>query len=112
MCIDKPLTRSEAAMSLNLSIRQVKRLCLSFRLDGHKGLISKKRGLSSNRKIPRELKCRISEIICDKYHDFGPTLAHEKLTEKHSIKISLTTIRSIMVEDGIWVPKRARKQRV
>lgn len=110
--IDKRLTQSEAAMSLNLSIRQVKRLCLSFRLDGHKGLISKKRGLSSNRKIPRELKCRISEIICDKYRDFGPTLAHEKLIEKHSIQISLTTIRNIMVEDGIWLPKRARKKRV
>ncbi len=44
--IVKRLTQPEAAIFLNLSIIRVKRLCLSFRLFGHKGLISKKRNNS------------------------------------------------------------------
>ncbi|HIF9198878.1 TPA: hypothetical protein ACX6RS_001557 [Photobacterium damselae] len=37
--------------------------------------------------------------------DFGPTLAHEKLTERHNIHVSVETIRQWMIADGLWVPQ-------
>jgi hypothetical protein len=40
---------------------------------------------------------------------FRPTLAHEKLTEVHHLGISRESVRRIMIEAGIWKPKRAKQ---
>jgi hypothetical protein len=69
-------------------------------------LISKKRGLKSNNYTSDKIKLRAIEIIKKKYHDFGPTLAHEKLVEFHNFKISVSTIRTIMVKNDIWMPHK------
>jgi hypothetical protein len=43
---------------------------------------------------------------------FGPTLAHEKLTELHDLRLSVETLRHWMVEDGLWVPRARREPRI
>ena len=43
---------------------------------------------------------------------FGPTLAHEKLTEIHNLDISVETLRHWMSEDGLWVPRARRHPRI
>jgi hypothetical protein len=48
------------------------------------------------------------QIVRAHYVDFGPTLAHEKLTESHGVRISVETLRQWMLTDGLW---RSRKQR-
>jgi hypothetical protein len=52
------------------------------------------------------------DLIEKKYRDFGPTLAHEKLTEVHHLKISRESVRRIMIEAGIWKAKRAKQPSV
>ena len=47
-------------------------------------------------------------MIQERYADFGPTLAHEKLTEVHHLRLGLETVRGIMIADGWWQPHRAR----
>ena len=37
-----------------------------------------------------------------------PLLAHEKLIEVHKLKISLTVVRKLMIQDGLWNPQRKR----
>ena len=91
-----------AATKLNLSVRQVKRLKSKFRDKGHDGLIHGSRGRPGNRKIDNNLENNIVEIINDKYPDFGPLLAHEKLQEFHQIKLGRETIRAIMIRNNIW----------
>lgn len=49
------------------------------------------------------------DLIHERYRDFGPTLAHEKLTEMHSLRLSRESVRRIMIEEGMWKPKKARK---
>jgi hypothetical protein len=44
-----------------------------------------------------------------RYADFGPTLACEKLVEKHGLKLSVGSVRKIMIEEELWKPKKARK---
>ncbi|HIF9499486.1 TPA: ISNCY family transposase, partial [Photobacterium damselae] len=51
-------------------------------------------------------------LIHEYYADFGPTLAREKLIERHGIKIGLETLRQWMIADGLWVPHFKRKPRV
>ena len=63
------------------SVRQVERLCRKLRLEGARGLVSKKRGRASNRRLPEALRERALGLIRSRYVDFGPTLAAEKLSE-------------------------------
>lgn len=109
---DKRLTQKLAAENLGLCLRQIKRLCQKYRLYGPEGLISKKRGVKSNNYISDEIKQRALSVIQKKYYDFGPTLAHEKLTELHKLKVSVTTIRNLMIKNNIWSPHKIRKIKI
>jgi len=48
-------------------------------------------------------------LIKEKYYDFGPTFASEKLEENDKIKLSKETVRDIMTDIRLWKPKQ-RKQ--
>ena len=45
-------------------------------------------------------------LIRDTYADFGPTLACEKLRERHGIVLAKETVRRLMIDAGFWVPRR------
>ena len=95
--VDGLINGTTAANKLNLSVRQVKRLKATFRNKGHDGLIHGSRGRHGIRKININLENNIVKIINEKYWDFGPLLAHEKLQEFHQIKLGRETIRAIMI---------------
>ncbi|PJC80582.1 ISNCY family transposase [Candidatus Roizmanbacteria bacterium CG_4_8_14_3_um_filter_36_12] len=100
-----------AATRLNLSVRQIKRLKVKFKENGHDGLIHEARGKTGLRKININLENNIVKIIKEKYWDFGPLMAYEKLHEFHQIKIGRETIRAIMIRNDIWkLKKRKRSQ--
>lgn len=106
---DGLINGTTAATKLNLSVRQVKRLKHKFKINGHDGLIHGSRGRPGNRKIDINLENNIVKIINDKYPDFGPLLACEKLQELHGISLSDETIRAIMTRHNIW-KKHKRKR--
>jgi transposase len=108
---DKRLRQKEAARILGLSTRQVKRLWRTYQKDGAKGLVSKRRGKASNNRLDVGVVQRALDLIHEKYADFGPTLAHEKLSEVHQLKLSRESVRRIMIEEGLWKPKRAKHPR-
>lgn len=58
----------------------------------------------SNRRLTESLKLRVLKLIRENYSDFGPTLAAEKLRERHDIRLSIETVRNWMTSDGLWVP--------
>ena len=98
-------TQLKAAQILNLSIRQIQRLLEAYRTYGASGLISKKRGKPSNHFIPTTIKEYATSLIKANYVDFGPTLATEKLREKHDLKLSVETVRNLMIQANIWIPR-------
>jgi transposase len=106
---DKRLTQKEASRMLGISVRQVKRLYQAYRKRGAKGLVSQRRGKASNNRLDAGIVQQALDLIKEKYTDFGPTLAHEKLVEVHKIQLSRESVRRIMIEEGIWKPKRAKK---
>jgi hypothetical protein len=101
-----------AAQVLGLTERQVWRLLKAYRLRGADGLISRKRGRSSNRKTPDDVRLAAMALVKERYADFGPTLAAEKLGELHDLHISRKTLRAWMVADGLWQTRRKRRGRV
>ena len=106
---EKRIKQSEAAKMLKISERHVRRILRSYRQSGAAGLVSKRRGKPSNNQLKEEVKQQALDLIYSHYHDFGPTLAHEKLTEKDGLKISVETVRRLMIAEGIWKAKKAKK---
>jgi hypothetical protein len=107
---EKRLTQREAARMLGLTERQLRRLAKAHREHGAAGLVSRQRGRPSNRRLPESLRDLALSLVRDHYSDFGPTFAHEKLTEVHGLTLSVATLRTWMAEAGMWLP-RAQRQR-
>lgn len=101
-----------AATILGLGERQVWRLLKAYRANGVDGLISKKRGRPSNRKLPTDMRQTIMAIVRGRYADFGPTLAAEKLRELHDLTVSRETLRAWMIADGLWRDRKKRQAKV
>jgi transposase len=106
---DKRLLQKEAAQLLGVSVRQVKRLWRSYRKQGAKGLVSQRRGKPSNHHLDAGVMQQALDLIKEKYADFGPTLAHEKLSEVDKLEISRESVRQLMIAEGIWKPRRAKQ---
>ena len=51
-------------------------------------------------------------IIRERYADFGPTLACEKLRECHGIRLAKETVRRLMTDAGLWMPRRQRPPKI
>jgi hypothetical protein len=105
----KQVTQGDAAKALGLERRQVIRIYQSYLSEGASGLVSKRRGKQSNNRLSEELKQRAIELVKTHYSDFGPTLAHEKLTEEHQLSLSVESLRQLMIREAIWKGKK-RKQ--
>lgn len=109
---EKRLSRREAAEMLGIGIRQVKRLFRAYKGQGAKGLVSKRRGQPSNNQLDDELVQQVIDLIYERYRDFGPTLAHEKLVEVHGLQLSRESVRRIMIAEGVWKARRAKRASV
>lgn len=94
---------------LDLSLRQVKRLCKGYKEAGASALASKRRGRPSNNRLPAQATAKARGLLRANYYDFGPTLAHEKLSETHGLRLSVESVRQLMISEGLWKPRRARQ---
>jgi transposase len=86
------LKLSDAAVMLELSYRQTKRLWRRYRQVGRKGLKHGNAGRPSNRSKPMKLRRRVLNLIKKKYSGsegerFGPTLAAEHLAEEDGLGV-------------------------
>jgi hypothetical protein len=106
------LTTEAAAQLLGLGHRQVFRLLKTYRMAGAAGLISKRRGYPSNRRKPEAVRTEALSLIRERYWDFGPSLAAEKLREVHGIRLGRETLRLWMVEAGLWLERKQRRKPV
>jgi transposase len=97
----RQINGTEAATQAGLTIRQVKNIKARVIKEGAKGVIHKSRGKPSNRKIKEEKIRTIEKIIREKYYDFGPTFASEKLKENHRIDVSNEALRQLMAVWGL-----------
>jgi len=108
----KQLRQVDAAAQLGVSVRQVKRLVRRYRQAGPAGLVSGHRGKRANNALPEAVRQAALRLVREHYHDFGPTLACEKLVEQHGLSLSTETLRQWMVAEGLWQPKRAKQARI
>lgn len=82
----RELRVADAAVLLSLTRRQISRLLIRFRAYGADGLVSRRRGLPSNRRLSDEFRERVLTLVREHYRDFGPTLAAEYLAKRHDVQ--------------------------
>jgi len=110
--VDRMLRVGPAAKRIGVTPRQLERLLIRYREEGPGGLTSRKRGKQSNHQLPPGVAEHAMELVRDRYSDFGPTLAREKLIERHGITLGLETVRRLMTAAGLWKPRRQRAVQV
>jgi len=110
--LDGSLTKVKAATTLGLSERQIRRLLVKLKSHGPQGLISPKRGKTSNRAIMTHIKEQALELVDKNYGDYGATLISEKLCERHNIKLSKETMRQWLIQSGRRDSKRIRPVKI
>jgi len=100
---------AEAALMLSISTRQMRRSLRRYQERGDAGLVHASRGCTSNRATDPVLKDVILSRVRERYEDFGPTLAAEKLSLE-GLGVNHETLRRWMDETGVRTarPRKAR----
>ncbi|TCU24408.1 ISNCY family transposase [Rhizobium azibense] len=107
--IDGRMTLMSAAHVLGLSERQVRRLLERIRTGGAASIRHKAIGRPSNNRINDGLRNYALTLIRERYWDFGPTLAAEKLADLDGLTVSRETLRQWMTAAGIWLSRQQRR---
>jgi transposase len=104
------LRQRAAGRLVGLSERQARRILVRYRAEGDAGLVHRGRGRPSNRRLPEALRRRVMGRVVRQYRDFGPTFAAEKLQEREGLVVSRETLRRWMIAEGLWTPRRPRRE--
>lgn len=107
--VGKELAIVTAAELMGVGYRQAKRIVRRYRDKGDARLAHQSRGRQSGRAKPKELKARALKLFQERYRDFGPTLAAEKLAEAR-VEVDHETLRRWVLEAGLWEVSRKRSQ--
>ena len=109
----KQITQRRAAEWMGVSERWVRALLQRMKTEKDKVVVHKLRGKPSNRRMSAELRDRIVKILSEPvYAGYGPTLASERLQEKHQIRIGREALRQLMSAAELWHPKRRKPEAV
>lgn len=107
--INGDITNAQAAKQLGLSIRQVQRAKAAIRTHGVESVIHGLKGKPSNHRIAEQVKQTSLTAIRERYADFKPTFATEKLAQYHGIFVSAETTRLWMMKEGLWKSRKQKK---
>jgi transposase len=100
-------TQVEAARLADLSVRQIRRLQRKLQQGGDAALVHGLRGRPSNRRLAPERRQQVLDTYRQRFADFGPTFACEKLAEL-GLVVRPDTLRRWLLAEGLWQRRRQR----
>jgi len=106
--LEKRITQRKAGELLDLCRVHVNRLCQKIKEKGDRAIIHGLRGRPSNHQLPAGLADKAISKIKERYSDFRPTFAAEKLLELDKIKLSAETVRRLMITANLWADKKRK----
>jgi transposase len=106
--IAKRISWWQAAEIIGISDRQMRRWRRRWEKFGYDGLLDRRRGRPSLRRVPLELAERVLGLYREKYFDFNVCHFQEKLREQHGIALSYTWVKLALQGAGL-VRKRGRR---
>jgi transposase len=103
------LSVAAAGRLLGVCYRQAKRIWRRFKQKGEAGLVHRNRGKPGPRRKTAKLRAQVLARYRERYPDFGPTLAAEKL-QQEGLRVDHETLRRWLVVQGLWSSGRKRQQ--
>jgi Winged helix-turn helix len=100
-------TQAQAARLLGLSARHVRRLQRRLQAAGDDALVHGLRGQPSNHRADPAFRQAVLRAYRQRYADFGPTFACEKLADEGLVVIP-QTLRRWLIAEGLWQRHRRR----
>lgn len=105
--IKREITGEQVSVLLGISYRHALRLKKAFKEKGLEGIIPKKRG--GRKGVSKPLKKKVSDLFKGKYDNrFNIMHFNEKLNELEDIHLSYSTVRNILIGEGLHKPKKRR----
>jgi molybdenum-dependent DNA-binding transcriptional regulator ModE len=103
------LSVAAAGRTMGVCYRQAKRIWRRFKKAGDAGLLHRHRGKAGPRRKAARLRRQVLARYQERYPDFGPTLAAEKL-QQEGLVVDHETLRRWLVAKGLWCSGRKRQQ--
>src|SRR6185436_17818473 len=103
------MSLAEAGRVMGLGYRQAKRVWQRFKEAGETGLVHRSRGRVGSRRKEAKFRKRVLARYQERYPDFGPTLAAEKLHQE-GLVVDHETLRRWLMGQGLWRVGRKRQK--
>jgi transposase len=101
----------EAAAILNLSVRETWRLLAAYRKEGAAALAHGNRGRKPAHTVPEDLRERVFKLASLTYAGCNTQHFTELLGEREGIRLSRSTVRRLLIENGVSRPRKRRAPR-
>src|SRR6266700_3402781 len=89
----KKITWWQAAEILGISDRHMRRWRERYEREGYNGLMDRRRGKPSRRRVPLGVVEKVLALYREKYFDMNVQHFHEKLEAEHGIELSYTWVK-------------------
>ncbi len=106
----KKITWWQAAEILGISDRHMRRWRERYEEEGYNGLLDRRRGKPSRRRVPLARVEKVFALYREKYFDLNVQHFHEKLQAEHGIELSYTWVKQAL--QGAGLVARGRKRGV
>ncbi|HKV77139.1 MAG TPA: ISNCY family transposase [Candidatus Sulfotelmatobacter sp.] len=104
----KKITWWQAAEILGISDRHMRRWRERYVEEGYNGLLDRRRGKPSRRRVPLATVEKVFALYREKYFDLNVQHFHEKLQAEHGIGLSYTWVKQAL--QGAGLVARGRKR--
>jgi transposase len=106
--IAKTITWWQAAEIIGISDRSMRRWKRRYEEQGYDGLLDRRRGKPSPKRVPLKLAEEVLRLYGEKYSDLNVKHFQEKLREAHGIELSYTWVKRALQGAGLVKPGRRR----
>lgn len=103
--------KTRAAVDLGCTIRSVNRMIKGYKEHGKEFFVHGNKGRKPAHTLEDETRQNVLDLYRTKYEDANFTHYSELLEEYENIKVSPSTIHSILMKENIISPKATRKKR-
>jgi transposase len=104
----KKITWWQAAEILGISDRHMRRWRERYVEQGYNGLLDRRRGKPSRRRVPVATVEKVFALYREKYFDLNVQHFHEKLQAEHGIELSYTWVKQALQGAGLVARGRQR----
>jgi transposase len=104
----KKITWWQAAEIIGITDRQMRRWHWRYKEFGYDGLLDRRVGKPSPKRVPLAVVEQVFALYREKYFDLNVRHFHEKLQQEHQIRLSYTWVKKALQGAGLVRPERKR----